>query len=70
MINSPPLGPYSRTKLRALWWSFGGGVGEVMSEVPLYSRRSHSRGQALNQDVTALVTSNAASLFLKGVPRS
>ena len=23
--NSPPLGPYSRTKPRALWWSKGGG---------------------------------------------
>jgi len=32
--NRPPLGPYSRTKPRALWWS---SVGELflMSEVPL-----------------------------------
>ena len=32
--NSPPLGPYSRTKSRALWWSKGGAL-FLMSEVPL-----------------------------------
>ena len=33
--NSAPLGPYSRTMPRALWWSYGGGR-FLMSEVPLY----------------------------------
>ena len=33
--NSPPLGPYSRTMPRALWWSWGGGV-FLMNEVPLH----------------------------------
>ena len=33
--NSPPLGPYSRTKPRALWWSWGGNL-FLMSEVSLY----------------------------------
>jgi len=32
--NSAPLGPYSRTMPRALWWSEGGGL-FLMSEVPL-----------------------------------
>ena len=32
--NSAPLGPYSRTMPRALWWSLGGGL-FLMSEVPL-----------------------------------
>ena len=34
MRNSAPLGPYSRTMRRALWWSEGG-VLFLMSEVPL-----------------------------------
>ena len=34
--NSAPLGHYSRSLPRALWWSKGGGV-FLMSEVPLYS---------------------------------
>ena len=34
IINSAPLGPYSRTMPRALWWSYGGGL-FPMSEVPL-----------------------------------
>ena len=33
--NSLPLGPFSRTLPRALWWSWGGGR-FLMSEVPLY----------------------------------
>ena len=32
--NSAPLGPYSRTMPRALWWSMGG-VLFLVSEVPL-----------------------------------
>ena len=32
--NTPLLGPYSRTKPRVLWWSWGGGL-FIMSEVPL-----------------------------------
>ena len=32
--NSAPIGPYSRTMPRALWWS-GGGL-FLMSEAPLY----------------------------------
>ena len=32
--NSAPLGPYSRTMPRALWWSEGGGL-FLMIEVPL-----------------------------------
>ena len=32
--NGLPLGPYSRTRPRALWWSQGGGQ-FLMSEVPL-----------------------------------
>ena len=32
--NSVPLGPYSRTMPRALWWSYGGGL-FLMSEDPL-----------------------------------
>jgi hypothetical protein len=39
--NSAPLGPYSRTMPRALWWSQGGGLFH-MSEVPLYYA-DHSR---------------------------
>ena len=34
MRNSAPLGPYSRTMPRALWWYQGGGL-VLMSEVPL-----------------------------------
>ena len=34
MRNIPPVGPYSSTMPRALWWSKGGGVFR-MSEVPL-----------------------------------
>ena len=34
--NSAPLGPYSRTKHRALWWPLGGWL-FLMSEVPLYT---------------------------------
>ena len=33
--NSRPLGPYSKTLHRALWWPLWGGV-VLMSEVPLY----------------------------------
>ena len=36
IINSPPLGPYSSTKPRALRWSWRGGL-FLMSEVLLYS---------------------------------
>jgi len=32
--NSAPLGPYSRSMSRALWWSLGGWL-FLMSEVPL-----------------------------------
>ena len=32
--NSAPLGPYGRTKYRALWWPWGRGR-FLMSEVPL-----------------------------------
>jgi len=35
MRNCAPLGPFSRTMSRALWWSWGGGL-FLMSEVPLY----------------------------------
>ena len=34
MRNTPLLGPYSRTVLRVLWWSWRGGL-FLMSEVPL-----------------------------------
>ena len=33
--SSPPLGPYSRTMLRALRWSWGGGL-FLAIEAPLY----------------------------------
>ena len=33
--NSTPIGPYSRTMSRVLWW-FKGGRLFLMSEVPLY----------------------------------
>jgi len=33
--KSAPLGPYSRSIPRALWWSWGGGGG-LLSEVPLH----------------------------------
>jgi len=33
--NSAPLGPYSGTMPRALWWSWGGWL-LLISEVPLY----------------------------------
>ena len=33
MRNNAPLGPYSMTMPRALWWSWGG-VLFLMSEVP------------------------------------
>ena len=36
--NSPPLGLYSRTKPRALWWSLGGRL-FLMMEVSLYMLR-------------------------------
>ena len=39
--NSSPLGPFSRTVPRALWWSLGGALC-MMSEVPLYCPRSWS----------------------------
>ena len=32
------LGPYGRTKSRAMWWPYGWGV-FLMSEVPLYVHR-------------------------------
>jgi len=34
--NRAPLGPYTRTMPRAVWWSLGGGRGLLMSELPLY----------------------------------
>ena len=37
-----PLGPYSRTTPRALWWTWGGGR-FLMGEVPLYPFRIHSQ---------------------------
>ena len=37
--NSAPLGPYSGTMPRALWWPWGGGL-FLMSEVPLYRYNS------------------------------
>ena len=37
--NSAPVGPYSRTIPRALWWSQGVEP-FLMSEAPLYSRLS------------------------------
>jgi hypothetical protein len=33
-----PPGPYSRTKPRTIWWSWGGGL-FLTSEVPLYRRK-------------------------------
>jgi len=36
--NRTPLGSYSRTMPRVLWWSYGGGH-FLMSEVPLYGTR-------------------------------
>ena len=33
--NNPPVGPYSTTMSRTLWWSLGG-VLFLMSEGPLY----------------------------------
>ena len=36
MRDSAPLGPYSRTMLRALRWSLGGDL-FIMSEEPLYN---------------------------------
>ena len=35
ITDNPPLGPYSRTVPRVLWWSSGGWL-FLMSEVPLY----------------------------------
>ena len=42
--NRHPVGPYSRTMPRALWWSWGGGM-FLMSEVPRLARFQlvHSR---------------------------
>ena len=40
--NSAPLGPYSRTMPRSLWWSWGGGL-YLMSEAPLYPEAGLSR---------------------------
>ena len=36
--NSAPLGPYSRTKHRALWWP-SGGWRFLMNEVALYTTK-------------------------------
>ena len=36
--NTPPLGPYSRTKPRVLWWSLGGGAVS-------YERGTHPPGR-------------------------
>ena len=33
--TSAPLGPYSRTISRAIWWSWGKGL-LLMSEIPLH----------------------------------
>ena len=45
--NSDPLGPYSRTIPRVLWWSQGGEL-FLMSEVPLYRTlaRAHNEWRA------------------------
>jgi len=34
--NRPPLGPYSRTMSKGLWWPYGGVI-FLESEVPLYT---------------------------------
>ena len=41
--ESAPLGPYSRTMPRALWWSEGGGL-ILTSEVSLYRGASLTLG--------------------------
>jgi hypothetical protein len=35
--NSAPIGPYSRTMLRALWWSYGGGGCFLSAKYPCTS---------------------------------
>jgi hypothetical protein len=55
--NRPPLGPYSTTMPRALWWSYGVGV-FLMSEVPLYVPLLAWCGMPHQASTLALVTSD------------